>query len=411
MLATPFKHRLFFVVYAVLLLLTLPAQADDFILSYWCGPPPTEDVDKRYAEVAEAGFNYAMLPCSGASVQGNKAILNACKKYKLKYIPVDSRIGKFEAANPAFKTNLNAVVAEYGDHPALGGYFVADEPAPGAFPKLAAINQYLLERDPKRLPFINLYPNYAPEWAIGPYEKYVEDFLTIVKPRLLSFDHYALNTDGTLRPIYFDNLEVIRRQGLKHGVPIGFIFQLTAHFNYRNPSEADLRWQANSALIYGARALLYFTYWTPTNDPAFTKAVAIIDSKGNRSHQYEPTKRLNAEINAWAPTLMKLKSTAVYHTAPLPSSTVALPKDAVVQVGEGNYIVGTFQHDDGSEWVMIMNRDISKGVKTTVKFDKGLKRLRELSTKNGKLSSVKLRKEGVPLELAPGAAKMFKLGR
>ncbi|MEO7300326.1 MAG: hypothetical protein ABI042_17310, partial [Verrucomicrobiota bacterium] len=218
------------------------AHADDFILSYWCGPPAGENLDQRYAEIAECNFNYAMMACGGGPK--NREILDACQKHGLKYILYDARIMAFAPENPAFKTNLDAVIFDYAKHPALGGYYIADEPGMGAFPQLGGINQYLLVKDPKRLPFINLLPNHAPEWALTvPYEKHVEKYLETVKPRLVCFDHYGLMIDDTVRPIFFENLEIIRRQSLKHDAPFGFIFQITPHGPYRDPSESDLRWQ------------------------------------------------------------------------------------------------------------------------------------------------------------------------
>ncbi len=402
-------QRIFLVI--VLSIGAATTQADDFILSYWCGPPVAEDINKRYAEVAECNFNYAMLACSGSS--SNQAVLEACKKNKLKYVVHDSRILSYGPENPAFKTNLDAIISDYTKHTALGGYFLADEPGVDSFPLLGAVNQYLLEHDPKRLPFINLLPNHAPDWALGgPYEQHVEKFLTSVKPRLLCFDHYALMVDNTVRPIYFENLEIIRRQGLKHDVPFGFIFQVTPHGPYRDPSEDDLRWQVNTALAYGVKALFHFTYWSPTNDPSFLTSNAIIDTKGNRSPHYEQARCINAAVKAWAPTLMKLKSTEIYHTGTLPKATRGLPKDAVVQIKTvGEFLVGTFKHEDGSDWLMIMNRALHKPAETTVRFEKSIKRLRELSDKNGKLFGVKIRGNEFTFSLPAGGAKLFKLSR
>jgi hypothetical protein len=398
---------------AVLLLAFVANATDEFVLSYWCGPPElVKDLNKAYREVAECGFNYAMVPCSGATVKGNQAILDACKKYKIKYLAGDSRLMATGPENPAFTTNLNAVIAEYARHPALGGYYLSDEPSPTLFPQLGAVNQYLLAHDPKHLPFINLYPNYVPEWAIGgSYEQYVDKFLDTVKPRLLSYDHYALLGDGSLRPIFFQNLEIIRRQALKHDVPFALIFQVTPFAGVRDPSEAELRWQANTALAYGAKALLYFTYWTPTGDAAFKSSVAIIDPQGNRSRHFDQVKRVNAAIKAWAPTLMKLKSTGVYHTGELPLATTALPANAIATVSSGAFVIGTFRHEDGSEWLMIVNRDLRQPAKTKLHFQPAVKRLRELNAKNGKLSSMKLRDHELSIELPPGGAKLFKLGR
>jgi hypothetical protein len=83
---------------------------------------------------------------------------------------------------------------------------------------------------------------------------------------------------------------------------------------------------------------------------------------------------------------MKLKSISVYHTGEPPRGTSALPKNAVVQIKEtGAFIIGTFEHTDGSEWLMIMNRDMHNTAITTLQFDKTIKRLHELSDTKGKL--------------------------
>lgn len=388
-----------------LLLAVLGARGDDFILSYWCGPPSDVDLEKAYADVAEAGFTYTMFPCAGS--RDNKAILDICAKNKLKCFVYDSRILQAGPGSPQFETNLNSIIADYSKHPAMGGYYIIDEPAPDAFPHLAAVNQYLVAKDPKHLPYINLYPNYVPEWAVGPYESYVEKFVAQVKPKLLCFDHYGLLTDGTLRPIYFENLEIIRKHGLSNNIPYGFIFQVTAHGSYREVSEGEIRWQANTALVYGYKALLYFTYWSPTADALFKDKSGIIDPSGKRSPHFDHVKRLNAEIKAWAPTLMKLQSTGVYHTGTLPKATRPIPSESKIQASGGEFVVGTFKHEDGSAWCMIANRDMAKEATATLEF-KDAKRLRELSRKNGKLSSIKHKKGKVVVQLSPGEAKLFK---
>jgi hypothetical protein len=180
----------------------------------------------------------------------------------------------------------------------------------------------------------------------------------------------------------------------------------------RDPSEDELRWQVNTALAYGAKALLYFTYWTPSSDPTFKSSIAIIDPQGHRSPHFEQAKRVNAAIKAWAPTLMKLKSTGVYHTGELPLATSALPADAPVKIeGDRAFIIGTFQHEDGSEWLMVVNRDLRNAANGTLHFTQKMKAVRELSSTKGKLSSIKVRNNEVPFTLPAGGAKLLKLSR
>jgi hypothetical protein len=386
-------------------------EPSDFIIGYWCGPPAGQNYDAQYAEVAECNFTHAMYPVNGGNPEQNKAILNACEKHGLKYIPYDGRILAHGPGDPQFGPNLDAIIAEYANHAALAGYFMGDEPGPGAFPQFGAINQYLLKKDPKRLPFINLLPNYVDEKYIGmTYEKYVEQFCATVRPRLVCYDHYAL-FEKVERDGYFANMETIRRNALKYDAAMGFIFQCTPHGTYRDPSETDLRWQVNTGLAYGCKALLYFTYFTPTDaDSNFHNG--ILDAKGNPTPHFAMAKSINAELKNLSSTLIRLTSTAVYHTAQIPSGCIALPANAPILVKEGGpLILGFFKHADGSQWAIIVNRDLHKAAAAMLKFDSKTTRVEELSPKTGKLSPVALKDKTRRYEFPPGGIKLLKLAR
>ena len=70
---------------------------------------------------------------------------------------------------------------------------------------------------PNTRPLVNLFPNYADPQQLGTetYEEYLERYITTVKPPLVSYDHYALMEDGSLRGGYFANLEVVRSLSLR----------------------------------------------------------------------------------------------------------------------------------------------------------------------------------------------------
>jgi hypothetical protein len=384
---------------------------NDFIISYWCGPPSGGNYDAQYAEVAECNFTHAMYPVNGGNLEQNKAILDACEKHGLKYIPYDGRVLAHGPGDPKLSANLDTMIADYANHPALAGYFMSDEPGPGAFPLLAAVNQYLLKKDPKRLPFINLLPNYVDEKYIGmKYDAYVEQFCEKVRPRLVCYDHYAL-FEGVERNGYFANMETIRRNALKYGAAMGFIFQCTPHGTYRDPSEADLRWQVNTGLAYGCKALLYFTYFTPT-DAESNFHNGILDAKGKRTPHFAMAKSINAELKNLSATLVRLTSTAIYHTAPTPSGCTALPADAPILVKAGGPLVlGFFKQDDGSEWAILVNRDLHKATATTLTIDRATAKLEELSPQTGKLSAVALSDRDVRCELPAGGMKVLKMSR
>lgn len=383
----------------------------DFIISYWCGPPSGGNYDQQYAEVAECNFTHAMYPVNGGNPEQNKAILDACEKHGLKYIPYDGRILAHGPGDPQFASNLDAVIADYGRHPAMAGYFMTDEPAPGAFPLLAAVSQYLLNKDPNHLPVINLLPNYVDEKFIGmKYEQYVEQFCERVRPKLVCYDHYAL-FESVERPGYFANMETIRRNALKYNAAMGFIFQCTPHGTYRDPSETDLRWQVNTGLAYGCKALLYFTYFTPT-DAESNFHNGILDSKGNRTPHFAMAKAINAELKNLSSTLVKLRSTAVYHTKSVPAGCTKLPSNATVQAkAEVPLVLGFFQHDDGSQWALIVNRDLHKAAAATLTLDSKLTAVDELNPQSGKLTRFGFSDRTAHCHIPAGGIKVLKLSR
>ena len=386
---------------------------NEFVISFWCAPPNTEPMDARYKEVSQAGFNITMPPCGATTVKDNLAILDVCRKYGMKTIIGDDRIMAKEPSDPEFEKNLDAVIADYAKHPAFYGYHLTDEPNAGAFPKLAAINQYLLKKDPAHLPFINLLPTYGngAMWGTPTYEEHVEQFMAAVKPKLLSYDHYAL-FEKQERGDYFQNMEIIRAAALKYNnTPWMNIILATPHFGYRNPSEGDLRWQVYTTLAYGGTGIAYFTYWTLTGYENFRNA--IMEAGGKPTEHYEMVKKLNAEMKALAPILLKLKSVGVYHTGTLPTSTRALPETGtpVKSVEGAEIIIGQFEGPKSSCWVMFTNRDMRKAADATITFAQANLVVKEVDKQTGKLVKINVDSKAKPailkLKFEPGEGRLF----
>jgi hypothetical protein len=75
---------------------------------------------------------------------------------------------------------------------------------------------YLRERDPAHMAYIDLFPTYASNEQLGTsgdqvtaYREHLRQFIDVVRPRLLSYDHYQFATDGDIDG-YFLNLAMVR---------------------------------------------------------------------------------------------------------------------------------------------------------------------------------------------------------
>ncbi len=259
---------------------------------------------------------------------------------------VESRRGQAEVDK-----NVAAIVERVGKHPAVYGYYLRDEPNASLFPALARYAAAIRKADADARPYINLFPNYANAEQLGTptYEAYLEKFIATVQPPFVSYDHYALMDDGSLRDGYFQNLLAVAESGdraqpavLEHRA-----FQL--HFRYAEPTEAGLRFQAFTTLAAGGRGISYFTYITPTSG---NYRLAPIDQFGNRTPTWDMLRRVNLQIHALAPTLVKLKSVGVLVDA---TRHVAESRHLAELSADAPLFLGEFEDAAGKSYVMIVN--------------------------------------------------------
>ncbi|HZQ48074.1 MAG TPA: hypothetical protein VFC07_13740, partial [Verrucomicrobiae bacterium] len=211
--------------------------------------------------------------------------LDECQAAGLKAIVSDPRVGGYDwtkVDEAVARKNVASLVAKVGRHPAVYGYYLRDEPGVGLFPGLAKVASIVRELAPGKLPYMNCFPNYAENWQLGDsnYTSYLEQFIDTVKPSALSYDNYSLMDDGSLREGFWSNLEQMRAAAKKHGLPFWNTVLSVAHFNYREPTAADFRFQAYSTLVYGARGICWFTYFAPQ---VGNYRMAPIDQFGNET--------------------------------------------------------------------------------------------------------------------------------
>jgi hypothetical protein len=395
----------------IVLFLGASGRADEpeFLISYWGGPPGAESTLERYKEVAECGFNIAMPPANGADHKANVKILDACRAVGMKAIIQDWRLDLKKDPKDIMKA-IDDIVKDYGKHPALFGYMVTDEPNAALFPAIATANQYFLKKDPKRLPFTNLFPNYARPDQLGSanYEEHVSKYIETCRPRLVSWDHY-LQMKGN-DSLYFQNMEIVRRESQKAKLPFMQIILSLPHWSYRNPTEADLRWQIFTSIAYGAKGIMYFTYWV-LKEWDLGEGPAIIKLDGTRDEKYEMVKRINKRLKALGPTLMKLDSTGVYCTDPLPPGTQKLAEDAPVKKAEGGpMVIGVFKDKWKEGYVMIVNRSFKDPLAAKLTMDQAIVSMSEISQETGKpLDAAALTANLLEVTLEAGEGKLFRL--
>lgn len=455
----------FLSVLALLQGVTMP-DVKEFPISYWWGPPPAESTDARYKEIAAAGFNLANM--AGPDKPGdfyplqdketNLKILDLCQKNGMKHLVSDKRMAQALNLKEGWEAQLDAIVEDYKNHPALYGYYVMDEPNADWFARLGAIVARLKEKDPAHVAYINLFPNYAtPEMLkTADYREYLLRYINEVKPAFISYDHYhflvpkefwdkplaaATATSTTTataakkqfaserdRQIYeaahatpakggfdregfFNNIEVVRELALAHKLPFTIIVLLTTHGPYRDLTEAELRWEAFQSLAYGTAGLSWFTYWAPPDDESWHFRHAIINWDGKPTDHYAQVQRVNAELKVVGGKLLGRASEAVYHVGAEAEKVKPFePHSAVQAVAAGRaeqpvrFTIGFFE----GGYTLLANKDHQKTTEATLTLAKGAKAFKVDKT-NGNENPVKVEDGKLTLKLKAGDGELIRL--
>jgi len=377
------------------------------------------DIDTRFAQIADANFNMIMI-APGCT----KFHMDLAQKHGLKALVEDSRMNDIardyvgEPTQDVIEKNLKAMITDWSSHPALWGYSIIDEPNTGKNKRITTIMNYLKENDPMHVGFINMLPNYASKEQLGSpdYTSYLENYLSTVKPSHLAFDHYTIRADGTMGSGYFQNLESCRDAAVAHDLPLITTIASMRFDIFADPDEAQLRWQIYTSIVYGAKGIMYFEFFVPTfASPDFQDG--LVDRKGNLTKKYYYSQKINAEVMALSPVLMRLKSTGVYHTGTVPDGAKNLPSTGnlpIKSVENGEFVVGFFKHSNGNIYAMIVNRDYKKSAQARVTFN-GKVKANTVSRKSGKETKLAVELNGADtacnMDLAAGDAILFRLAK
>jgi hypothetical protein len=301
------------------------------IVTYWAGPGYPGGAaldDKAAAQLVDGGWNVAWC---------REQELAVAHRHGLRGLLTDPLLSPGSLADPKA---LDALIRRVKGHPALYAYHLIDEPSAELFPALEKLVAHLREQSPGQLAYINLLPTYANNQQLGvpgacvpAYVEHLRQFVDVVRPALLSYDHYQFTNSGD-NGQYFLNLALIRQQALAAGLPFLNIVQASnwvpgsaaSPSAPRIPTPDEMRYLVYTTLAYGAQGISYYVYCYPNHEGG------IASADGTPTALYHALKTLNREFVAIATELQPLVSLGVFHAGMQPPGTVPLPADAPFQL-------------------------------------------------------------------------------
>jgi len=218
----------------------------------------------------ELGITVGKTPAQsgGESVSLVRAMLDRCAELDMMCFVNDSRCAGHVllggGSEDDLRRGMEAALKDYGDHPALMGFEVGDEPAQQKITPVFGTHGIQREMAPHLTPFLSIggYSQGALEWMqIRSYGRYLEELAEVGRSRVFFHNNYALAAKNGEDHVdsFFTTLKMYADKARELGdiwtwvtlccVPHGYIPDLNCD---------DIRWQINAAAACGFKGIAWY---------------------------------------------------------------------------------------------------------------------------------------------------------
>jgi hypothetical protein len=337
-----------------------------------------------------------------------RGALHAAQKVGLKLFVGDQRLLAWDLPLDSALTYAERMATRFAAHPACAGYWLGLVADTALFNRAAALRQRLASRDRAHRVLVGL-TGYGPEQMRHPARyalRPLEQFAATVRPPVIPFDQQGIE-GGTPAPDFLANLAAAREAGLATRLPWwGTVFAPHGGDEV-GPRDNYLRFQAMCLLAHGATGLEYVLDW------------ATLRAWGTSRAPLPPAARALVEINgtvaAWSPALSRARCTAVYHSDPVPTGGQRVNLRGMVYRIDGEFVtVALFRgKSKRDQYVMVVNRNYSRGAKPRLFFSRQVKGLEEIAPEGAARQVLRFAPEESSRELAvllkAGGGRLFRL--
>ncbi len=363
-----------------------------FPISFWSYTNLTEHGEHMTeAEVEswlDAGFTVPQSPSFDPNNAEEKAhiirLLDYAYERGMKLIVTDPRgyakAGPDGKPTADYADGIRAVVADFGDHPALFGFHIGDEPEENF--KEAFFECYRIQKEiaPHLHPFANLLPYF--HWILeragtDSWPNYLDEFAEKSNADLVGYDCYVqMNQGESGWDDYFRNLRFHRESALRNGVPFWNTILSVGHYKYRCPNQDDLRWQFNTSIVAGANGIAWFFYYM--REPEHNYRMSPVDEHWNKTQTYYDIQRIQKSFHRrYGDLFNRLVSTRVtFYAKAYAEGNQFTPNELIMSVeGESGVpmVIGEFADIDGKRYAVFVNNSTTENERYTITFQKNTK--------------------------------------
>ena len=237
---------------------------------------------------------------------------------------------------------------KYAKYSSFGGIHAIDEPGwiswmddfntPGT---LGYGQQVLNKVYNSKLYFVNLLPIYSPEWSFpngataggsagldpsSDWNYYYGSYVQNVKPKMFCYDYYPLKgAFPGLKDQHFLQLALAKYYttefyqesfGITDDsyIPFWCFIQIIGFGGTRGATYAELAWQMNTALNFGAKGFAYYTYYSPEAPNS------VVNEAGERTASYYNMQKANQYTQAFGKWILNADLDAIIQYGATPNA-------------------------------------------------------------------------------------------
>ena len=357
-----------------------PTPGEITIMAIDPAPEGIDPTKETYKEIVDCGFNLVSK-------------MNNLNYFKKQFKLMGDLDLKYMVSSPSLRNaEMKEMVKTLKDDKHLGGWLFIDEPQYEQINNLAVLYENLYKTDPDNFIYMNLVGQMVKKFT-GPYKDYAS-YLNFIQnkfyPGVWSFDLYPIyRENGKLNVMYdmfYGDLEAMKNISTKTVRPFwSFCLGMAYKVGKREFPAATvpfLRFEAFSALAYGAQGIVYWTYGQrKSNNEKYLSALVNLD--GKKTPAWNAAKQVNGEIKKYNEVFYECKVKDVRHTgSKLYKGTKKIGATfgpfKSVKSGNAGVLISDIVNK-GKEYIVIVNHDISNTQKVTLQLQPG-KKVSELTS-------------------------------
>lgn len=278
---------------------------------------------------------------------------------------------------------LPGLVKSLRGHRGLWGYYLKDEPNVAAFAKIRQQADIIEPLDSAAGRFVNLWAAWnARDLGADSFEDYIDRYVEECNPQFLSVDVYPVIKEGDRHRLmvrYYATYELLARKAREFRLPFYAVGLTTALADRQWPDETNMRFEAFTALAYGAQAFIWWSY-SPLNSGGREQFFEFpLMPGGKRTKIWYALKKVNAEIQTMKDVFLGADVKGVWHTGnDIPTGTQrlkSLPYPFTRLMSDDEGVLVSFIENEGRSYLVIVNHNVFASQKITLETKRAVRRL------------------------------------